>query len=179
MKNTLFVAILLFTFISVYAQKALTPADAGSKIHFIIKNFGINTGGDLTGMKGSIKFNPLKPSASSFDVTVDVNTIDTNNGSRDGHLKKEEYFNLEKYPLILLASTKIEATNKAQTYMFTGNITIKGTSKPTHFLFTATPKDGGYLFAGSFVINRLDFKVGSNSATLADNVKVSISALSK
>ena len=179
MKNTLFIAILLFTFISVYAQKTLTPADAGSKIHFVIKNFGINTGGDLTGMKGDIKFDTAKPAQCSFNVTADVKTIDTDNGKRDAHLKKEEYFDAEKYPVIRLVSTKIESANKGSTYMFTGNLTIKGTTKPVHFLFTAIAKDGGYLFAGGFEINRLDFKVGDNSAVMSNNVTISISALSK
>ncbi|MEP6712278.1 MAG: YceI family protein [Ferruginibacter sp.] len=179
MKNTLFIAILLFTFIGVYAQKTLTASDAGSKIHFVIKNFGINTGGDLSGMKGDIKFDAAKPTSSSFDVTVAVKTIDTNNEKRDEHLKKEEYFNAEKFPVIRLTSTQIETTNKAGTYMFTGNLTIKGTTKPVHFLFTETAKDGGYLFAGDFEINRIDYKVGDDSATMSDNVKISVSAFSK
>ena len=39
----------------IYGQK-YTPTDAGSKVHFVIKNFGIRTGGDFTGLKGSIVF---------------------------------------------------------------------------------------------------------------------------
>ena len=179
MKNTLFIAILLFTFIGVYAQKTLTPVDAGSKIHFVIKNFGIKTGGDLSGMKGTMKFDPAKPSSSSFDVTVAVKTIDTDNDKRDSHLKHTEFFDAEKYPAIRLASTKIETTNTAATYLFTGNLTIKGTTQPVHFLFTATAKEGGYLFAGEFEINRLNYKVGGESAIMSDKIKVSISAFAK
>ena len=77
-----------------------TPTDEGSKLHFVIKNIGINTGGDIAGMKGKIKFNARQISSSLFDVTVAVNTIDTDNGRRDGHLKKDDYFDAEKYPTI-------------------------------------------------------------------------------
>ncbi|MEO6538004.1 MAG: YceI family protein [Ferruginibacter sp.] len=179
MKNTLFIAILLFTFVGVYAQKTLTPVDAGSKIHFVIKNFGINTGGDISGMLGAIKFNPAKPETSSISVTAAVKSIDTDNEKRDTHLQQDEFFNAEKYPVISLESSKIESTNTQGTYMFTGTITIKGTSKPVHFPFTAVVKDDGYLFSGEFEINRRDYQVGGDSATMSDSVSISFSALSK
>jgi len=179
MKNTLFLAVLLFSFLGVYAQKSLTPADAGSKIHFVIRNFGINTGGDLGGLKGTIKFDPLHPTASSFDVTVQVSTIDTDNDRRDNHLRSDDFFNAEKYPVIRIASKKVEATNVANTYMFTGNLTIKDVTKEIRFPFTATAKDGGYLFAGDFTIDRRDYNVGGSSATMSDEVKVSLSAFAK
>ena len=35
-------------------HKNIYPVDAGSKVHFTIKNFGIKTGGDLSGLKGEI-----------------------------------------------------------------------------------------------------------------------------
>ncbi len=63
--------------------------------------------------------------------------------------------------------------------MFTGNLTIKATTKPVHFLFTTIAKDDGYLFAGQFEINRIDYSVGSESSTMSDKVNVSLSAFSK
>src|SRR5438045_7587500 len=82
------------------------PVDEGSKVHFEIKNFGINTGGDLSGLAGDINFVPANVGACSFNVSVSVNTIDTDNGSRDKHLKSDEYFDAEKYPLITLKFIK-------------------------------------------------------------------------
>ena len=46
---------IFFISIATHAQK-YTPGDAGSKVHFTIKNFGIKTGGDLGGLKGEIYF---------------------------------------------------------------------------------------------------------------------------
>ncbi|MEO5943048.1 MAG: YceI family protein [Ferruginibacter sp.] len=179
MKNFFLAVLCVCSFSVGFAQKNLLPVDAGSKIHFVIKNFGLNTGGDFSGMKGTIKFDGAKPGESVFDVTVDSKTVDTDNGSRDNHLQEEDYFNASKFPVIRIQSTKIEGTNKANTYMFTGNLTMKGVTKPVHFLFTATAENGGYLFAGDFEINRRDFGVGGNSAVLNDNVKVSLSAFAK
>ncbi len=162
------------------ARGQFIPSDADSKVHFVIKNFGIRTGGDFTGLRGTIKFNPGNPAASSFDVTVDASSIDTDNNSRDGHLRKEDYFDVKKYPVIKMVSTSILGTNKPGRYQFNGNLTIKSITKPVQFFFDVTPKNGGYLFSGDdFKINRRDFGVGGNSVSLSDDLKVSLSVMAK
>jgi polyisoprenoid-binding protein YceI len=157
------------------------PADEGSKVHFVIKNFGINTGGDLSGLAGDINFVPANVAACSFDVSVNVNTIDTDNGPRDKALRSSEYFDAEKYPRINIKSTKIYRTNKSTSgwYQFTGTLTMHGVTKPLAFLFKATKKGDDYLFTGGFIINRLDYGVGKNSTVLSNSVNVSLSVLAK
>lgn len=178
-KRLVFVAAILFNTILVTAQSTYTPVDEGSKVHFVIKNFSIKTGGDFTGLKGSIKFDPQKYSSSSFDVTVDASTINTDNSSRDSHLKKEEYFFVDNYKTLHFKSTKIvQSTTQGRFYMY-GELTIKGITKPVEFGFGATSKDGGYLFDGSFTINRRDFGVGGSSISMADNLLVNLSVFAK
>lgn len=160
-------------------SQQLTPMDAGSKVHFVIKNFGIKTGGDFTGLKGTINFNPSNLAASSFDVSVEAKTIDTDSKSRDEHLQESEYFDVEKYPLITMKSTKIVHSTTAGRYYLFANLTIKGTTKPVQFGFSATPKNGGYVFEGQFEINRRDFGVGGSSISMADKLKVSLMVTAK
>jgi polyisoprenoid-binding protein YceI len=170
---------LIFSFVAV-SQK-YKPADAESKVHFVIKNFGINTGGDVSGLGGDINFVPGNVAASSFDVSVNINTIDTENENRDGHLKGKEYFDAEKYPAIIIRSTKIGRTLKSASgwYYFKGTLTMHGVTKPIEFPFTATAKGNDYLFVGGFTINRLDFGVRKSSSVLSNTVKVSLSVLAK
>lgn len=179
MKPLSILGALLFSFTCIYSQQLLTPSDAGNKIHFVIKNFGIKNGGDLSGLKGTIKFEPRKIAASSFDVTVDVSTIDTDNTRRDNHLRSDDFFDASKYPTIRITSTKLEPTTDATTYLFTGNLTIKRITKSISFPFSATPSNDGYLFTGGFQVNRLDYTVGGNRATLSDNVDVTLSVFAK
>jgi polyisoprenoid-binding protein YceI len=153
--------------------------DEGSRVHFVIKNFGFKTGGDFKGLKGTIKFDPGNLPGCSFNATVDASTIDTDNGTRDRHLKKDEYFDVAKHPVIGMVSTKIEATGKPGIYMFTGNLTIKGITKPVKFSFNASNNNNGYLFTGEFGINRRDFNIGGSSISMADNLKVSLSIFAK
>ena len=173
-----FTAIALLVTVILFGQ-SYTPTDAGSKVHFVIKNFGINTGGSFDGLAGSITFDPANLSAASFNVSVDAKTVDTDIEARDNHLRKAEYFDVEKYPKISFRSTKITATNKdGYLYMF-GVITIKNVSKEISFPFTQTSKDGGILFKGDFKLNRKEFGVGGSSFSLSDDVSIELSIFAK
>jgi polyisoprenoid-binding protein YceI len=179
-KRLFLITYLLCIFFTLRAQKQLTPLDGGSKVHFVIRNFGIKTGGDFTGLKGTVKFDPQNPLSSFFDVTVNASTIDTDNSTRDGHLRKEEYFDVNKFPVIRMQSAKVLATTKQGRYQFSGNLTIKGITKPIQFQFVVAEKDGGYLFTSDAItINRRDFKVGGSSISMADELKFTLSVLAK
>ena len=179
--NRLIVTICSLIFSLQVISQNYIPVDNGSKVHFTIKNFGISTGGDLSGLKGTISFDPANLPSSDFNVSVDVKTIDTDSKSRDEHLVSQSYFDAEKYPVILIKSTKINTTNKSNSsvYYFTGTLTMHGVTKNVAFPFTATPKGDDYLFSGDFEINRLDYSVGESSAILSKTVKVSLSVLAK
>ncbi|MEO7312081.1 MAG: YceI family protein [Chitinophagaceae bacterium] len=178
MKSTLITLAVFAVACSNIAYAQLIPDDAASKVHFTIKNFGLNTGGDFTGLKGSISYNKASIAATVFDVTVDASTVNTDNKSRDGHLRKEEYFDVAKYPELHFKSTKVIAGlggfNTVQ-----GMITIKGVSKAVSFPFKVIQQNGGYLFQGLLELNRRDFGVGGNSAVLSDNLKITLSVFAK
>lgn len=167
-------AFLLFIFVGLWVNgQQLKPVDAQSSVKFSIKNFGISTGGSFTGLKGTIHFDPAKPLESKFDVSVDAKTIDTDLSARDKHLRKEEYFDVDKFPEIHFVSSTIKQTTDG--WVVTGRLTIKGITKEISFPFTTAIKNGAYLFSGEFKINRRDFKVGGSSTFLSDNLKVSLS----
>ena len=171
-------AIALFCVVTAFGQN-YTPTDAGSKVRFVIKNFGINTGGTFEGLSGTITFDPANLASASFNVSVDAKTVDTDLEARDNHLRKEEYFDVEKYPKVSFRSTKITTTNKeGYLYMF-GVITIKNISKDISFPFKQTSKDGGILFDGEFKLNRLDFGVGGKSFSMSDELSVELSIFAK
>jgi len=160
--SLLFLPVLLFAFTVI----TLKPIDADDSVTFTIKHFGIPAKGELKGLKGIIKYDPQNPANSSFNVSVDVNTINTGVDMRDNDLQKETYFNAAKYPTINFVSTSVNSAGVS------GNLTIKGTTRQITMPFTSTPEGNGYLFEGKFSINRKDFGVGGTSFTLGDNVDV-------
>ena len=177
LKRSLLVIALFISAIS-FGQ-AYTPTDAGSKVRFVIKNFGISTGGTFDGLSGSITFDAASLATASFNVSVDAKTVDTDIEARDNHLRKAEYFDVEKYPKISFRSTKITTTNKPEYLYMTGVITIKNVSKEISFPFTHTAKDGGILFAGEFKLDRREFGVGGKSFSLSDQLTVELSIFAK
>ncbi len=164
---------------NIATAQSYTTTDDGSKVHFVIKNFGIKTGGDFTGLKGSIIFNPKLLGTSKMDVSVEAKTINTDNDARDKHLRKDEYFAVDKFPTISFISTKITESSVKGRFFVVGNLTIKGVTKSIQFGFSATANDVGYKFNGEFEINRRDFGVGGNSLSLSDKLKVILDITAK
>jgi len=164
----------VFLAVNIFAQ-SLVPVDANSAIKFTIKNFGVTVNGSFRGLKGNILFDAANASAAVFNLSVDAATVNTGINSRDNHLRKEEYFNVNKFPLINFLSTKVTATGKEGIFNVSGNITIKGVTKNISFPFTVIPKQNAYEFSGTFKLNRRDFGIGSGSLILSDNLDVSFS----
>lgn len=153
------------------AQKYVA-IDSDSKIKFVIKNFGLSVDGTFSGVKGTILFNSKNIEKSEITLSVNSNTVDTNNKERDKHLKKEDYFSVEKFPLISFTSTKITKKIGLNKYIINGNLTIKGITKSVEFEVTISNKDEILTIKGTLQLNRKTYKVGGSSMVLSDNVKL-------
>ena len=169
-----FIVMLALLVTGITYSQSYQPVEEKSTIKFTIKNFGVNTGGSFKGPQGAINFDPSDLSKSAFDVTVPAETIDTDNESRDKHLKGEDYFSVNEFPAISFKSDKVEG-NAKKGYTVKGKLTMKGVTKDISFPFTAVQQGTDWLFSGEFKLNRRDFNVGGNSAVLSDNLVVSLS----
>src|SRR5215217_8538578 len=68
---------------------------------------------------GNIVFDDQNIAASKFDVTIDVNSINTGNGMQNKHAKSSDWFDAVKYPAIRFTSSKFVKVGEA--YQVTGN----------------------------------------------------------
>lgn len=148
---------------------------AKSAITFQIKNLGINTVGTIGGLKADIQFNPVDLASGTIDASVDVNTINTDNDSRDDHLKSEDYFDAEHFPKITMKSVSF-IHKRGINYIGRFNLTIKGKTKLVEMLFTYTENGNTAVFSGNFKLNRLDFGIGESSMILSNDVIINIDA---
>jgi polyisoprenoid-binding protein YceI len=154
------------------------PVEQSSALKFTVKNLGFGVDGTFSGFEGNINFDPQNVAGSSFDITINASTVNTDNSLRDEHLRGDNYFDVKDYPKIRLVSGKVAVLNKSGMYQLTGELTMKGKVKPVSFPFSATPTADGYAFKGSFKINRKDFGIGGAS-TIADELEVNISVTAR
>jgi len=159
-------------------SQALVPVSGESLVEFRIKNFGFTVTGTFHGLTGSVIFDPLNPGKAQMDVSIDANSVDTDNNTRDGHLRKEEYFDVKNYPRIRFVSGRIEKSSKTGQFIVTGKLTIKKVTKEISFPFSAKSISNGYAFKGNFRINRRDFGVGAGS-TISDNLVVCLDVVTR
>jgi polyisoprenoid-binding protein YceI len=98
-----------------------------SNVGFEVRHMGIATvRGSFKKFEGSVESSggTLKLSGS-----VQVDTVDTGDENRDGHLKSPEFFDASQFPQITFSSTGTEAAGP-NGIKLSGDITIKGVTKP-------------------------------------------------
>jgi polyisoprenoid-binding protein YceI len=123
----------------------------------------------------------------SVSVSVDVSSINTDNESRDGHLKSDDFFNAEKFPTMTFKSTGVKALGKGK-LMLTGDLTIRDVTKRVTIplVYGGTVKDpwgntrAGFKATGT--VNRKEFKLmwdnkaATGEAVVGDDVEFTIDA---
>ncbi len=168
--------IVLFTLLIIISY-AFTAANiiTKSQITFQIKNLGINTHGTISGLKADFYIDPANTSKNMINASVETGTINTDNSMRDKHLKSDDFFDVEMYPVITLKSNNIKHKG-GDNYTGLFNLNIKNKTKGLEIPFTYTSAGDKVYFKCSFKINRLDYGIGSNSFTMGDQVTVSIDA---
>lgn len=168
--RSLVVAICLICFAESRAQDLVVNAKS-STVTFQIRNFGLTVQGSLSGINGKVSLNEKGAVPVSFDLEVPVNSIETGIALRDNHLKKKEYFDASKFPLLKFMSTRVEKKD-ATHFAVIGMLSVKGVSREIQIPTVMSDSAGNQTFSGSFTIDRLDYQVGGSSLSLADEVEV-------
>lgn len=104
--------------------------ESHTRVGFSVNHMGFSTTmGHFNDVKGMVDYDVKAPSKTKLDFTIDSDSIDTNWDARDEHLKKEEFFNVAKYPTMTFKSTQVTFVNPQQAKI-TGNFTMLGQTKP-------------------------------------------------
>src|ERR1700742_1557233 len=152
MMRSLIATILTLALAATSFAQTYKPVDQGSAVTFVIKNFGVNSKGSFSGLDGTIVWDPRAATTATFDVTIAATSINTDNDTRDGHLRKDTYFDVEKYPRIRIVSTSIGGPDKSGHYTFNGKLTMKDVTKDVSFPFIVTAMGDDLIFKGDLTI---------------------------
>ena len=88
--------------------------------------------------KGFMMFDDNKLTGGEFTVNMsslvstDLEGNPENKGKLEGHLNSEDFFDTKRHPTADLVFTEVKSTGK-NSYEVTGDLTIKGTTKPVTF----------------------------------------------
>ena len=107
MKKIKVIILIAFCAIGVQAQKYIQD-DSKTTVDFKIKNLGFYVDCKFEKVSFEISFDKKDLANSYINAIIDVSSIDTDNETRNKSLAEEKYFNTEKYPNIILKSTRIE-----------------------------------------------------------------------
>jgi polyisoprenoid-binding protein YceI len=144
---------------------------ANSKINFTVHGPFGTVHGSFTGLETIIKFNEKDLSGSSITASVDAKSVSTGVSLRNSDLRnKEEWLNTDKYPRISFKSKKIEKT--ASGFKASGDLTIKGITKPVDIPFTFTNKETSGVFAGQFIIKRSNYNLGKPGGSVGSDITI-------
>ena len=150
-----------------------------SRVGFVARHAMVTkVRGSFNEFEGSGYFDAENPAESRAQLTIQAASIDTRNADRDGHLKSNDFFDMENYPQITFTSTAVEQV-EPENYRVIGDLTIKGVTKPVtvDFEYTGTAVDpfGNTRigFEGRTTVNRKDWGVNWNTALEAGGVLVS------
>jgi polyisoprenoid-binding protein YceI len=159
---------------------------AHSEASFQVRHLLTKVRGRFSEFEGSITLDEAHPERSSVAVSIQASSIDTNEPTRDTHLRSADFFSVDEFPAITFTSSHILPKNK-DLFEVTGDLTLRGVTKritvPVSLLGTARDPWGKdrVAFEAEFTINRKEFGLTWNAALetggflVGDDVRILLS----
>ncbi|HUC25242.1 MAG TPA: YceI family protein [Streptosporangiaceae bacterium] len=155
---------------------------AHSHVGFSVKHMMVSkVRGKFASFEGSI-ITAAQPLESAVSVTIDADSVDTGNETRDEHVRSEDFLATAKYPTISFTSTGVR--NDADQLYVDGDLTIRGVTRPVMLnveipQFVSLGEGSGKAgFSATTEINRSEFGVTFNGVipgsgvTLGEKVQI-------
>ncbi|WFB07232.1 YceI family protein [Streptomyces sp. LX-29] len=150
-----------------------------SSIGFTVRHAMVtNVRGAFSDHEGTLRLDGADPSRSTAAIDVRIASVDTGIADRDNHLRGDDFFDAERFPLMRFRSTGIRPVG-GDTYRVTGDLTIKDVTRPLsldlEFNGSATDVYGNERvgFEGGAEILRSEWGLTWNAALEAGGVMVS------
>jgi polyisoprenoid-binding protein YceI len=170
-KKTLLSSVSLFVLATLFAFTLPQNWAISNKYNISFTTSGVS--GIFKTFNGSIVFDDQNPTASKFDVAIDVASINTGNGMQNKHAKSAEWFDAAKYPSIRFVSKKLIKSGTA--YLVTGDLQMHGVTKELSIPFQFKKAGNNATFEGIFNVNRTDFGIGQPGGEVGNAIKLIVS----
>ncbi|MBK8431266.1 MAG: YceI family protein [Chloroflexi bacterium] len=149
-----------------------------SDIQFSVRHMMISkVRGRFESFSGTVNFDESNPTNTTVEIAVDLNSINTRDEKRDGHLRSADFFDVENYPTMTFVSKKVEQTDEFNGRLI-GDLTIRGVTHEVALdvQYSGTAKSPwGTVSAGFSAkgkVNRKEFGLNWNAALETGGVLV-------
>jgi len=133
--------------------------------HFEVSNFY----GTFAGIDGTLEYDAAKPAASSIQVSIAADSVQSRSGQRDDHIKSPDFLNAKQFPTITFKSKSV--ASKGDGMEVRGDLTLNGVTREISAVVTKigegeNPRSGDAIvgFEARFTVDRtahdMNFMVG-------------------
>jgi polyisoprenoid-binding protein YceI len=162
----------------VMAQAGPAPAQllpAQSELNFTSRQMGVPVDGKFKRFDASLNFDPRKPEVGRIGLTIDLASVSLGGPEVEAELAKAAWFDSKKQAQASFQSSAIKAVGAGR-FDVSGRLTIKGQTRDIVVPITLAQAGAVSTASGSFVIKRLEFKIGegewSDISVVANEVQV-------
>ncbi len=116
---------------NVYADDYVIDTDgAHAFVQFRVKHLGYSwLYGRFNEFSGEFSYDEKHPEKNAINVKVNVQSLDTNHGKRDVHIRSDDFLDAEKFPESTFSSTRYVPGKDGEAKL-EGNLTLHGVTKP-------------------------------------------------
>jgi polyisoprenoid-binding protein YceI len=148
------------------SELAFTGVQAGAEFKAVFHKF-----------TADVRFAPEALASASFDVVIDLASVDSQDKDRDTTIRGPDIFDVAHWPSAHYVTRSFART--ASGYRAAGSLTLRGVTKEVPLDFQFTTAGTGAKLVGTAMLKRLDFGAGQgdwkSTQWIADEVKVSFS----
>ena len=153
-----------------------TQTSSGSELRFLAEAQGESFSGQFKTFDTRLSFDPAALENASFDVRIDLRSVDSANAERDELLVSEDFFAVEQNADARFRADQVSASTEG--FVAKGRLNLRGVERPVELNFSFKQADDGKhaTLEGSAILDRLNFDVGggdwADEEVIARQVKV-------
>jgi len=148
---------------------------AQSEVSFVTKQMGVPVDGRFKKFDAQISLDPKKPESGTVAFSIDTGSASLGVPESDAEMPKANWFNVAKFPQASFKSTAIKGLGNGK-FEVAGKLDIKGNARDIVVPVQITQSGVNSTAIGSFLIKRLDFKIGegewADTTVVANDVTV-------
>lgn len=157
-------------------EGALTVSPEDSKVEFTGSKVSGKHDGKFEKFEGWAYIDGDKLDTARLYLDIDVASLKTDSDMLDGHLKKDDFFDVAKHPTATFQLTELKAGGvDGGTHTITGNLKMRGVEKSVTFPAKLTLGKDSIKAKAEFKINRKDWGInyaGKEDDLIRDDVVI-------